>query len=370
MSSKSISFAGKKSTGHGPYKPRATNDKGSLGGNENVYVENQPVVFAASADGAIDGSKWKPHTPPPNDPHARMDTQVEIDNQRTSFRADATVFVNKKPISRVGDDVETRGTYKNQDGIAGGSSTVFAGDSTGVDLPTISNLAMTEGDDHDADEPGSGTTYVAAQVAAGKVSGTEVANTGGVVAGAVDNTPSKAPGPLSKSCSDIASITPFPTGNAIDDIVLSPNYTVKKMTRYPSTTFDNALRTPSQGLSVEELVCNLKLLAVNCLEPIRAQYPNMVLTNTWRPMGSNLKSQHPLGMAADMQFRGIAKKDYYTIAQWVKDNISYDQFLLEYKTTGTGLPWLHISFNKDTLRKQVLTLMNDVKYGPGLIQLA
>ena len=84
----------------------------------------------------------------------------------------------------------------------------------------------------------------------------------------------------------------------------------------------------------------------------------------------NPTSQHPMGMAADIQFRGIAKSEYYVIAQWVKDNVSYDQFLLEYKTTGSGIPWLHISFNKNNQRKQVLTLLNNSTYSQGLTQLA
>ena len=74
-------------------------------------------------------------------------------------------------------------------------------------------------------------------------------------------------------------------------------------------------------------------------------------------------------MAADIQFRGLPKAEYYTVAQWIRDNVAYDQLLLEYKTTGTGLPWIHVSFNKDNLRKQVLTLLNDRTYGQGLIQL-
>lgn len=276
--------------------------------------------------------------------------------------AAGTVFANNIPISREGDPASCGH-------IATGSPDVFVGDNTGVDLPTISALALTEGDDVDVTDPGSGSTYIAAQITAGKVDAGQIASASSTTASASDTTPSKAPGPLSKDCADIASITPFPAGDAIDAIVLSPNYTVGKMTRKPSTTFDNPVRSASSGLSVEEIVCNLKLLAVNCVEPIRAQYPNLVLTNSWRPPSSNPRSQHPKGQACDLQFRGVGKSEYYVIAQWIKDNISYDQLLLEYKTTGTGLPWIHISFDKNNTRKQILTLLNNSTYGQGLIQL-
>jgi hypothetical protein len=341
MSSKAVARVTDKTVGHGGFPPRP-----AISGSPDVYANN--LAVNRTDDLWADHPGKLPHVPGQKD--------------KTADVPDASVFANTYAIARVGDKVEA-------DTIAGGSPDVFVGTNTGVDLPTISALALTEGDDLDVTDPGSADVYIAAQITAGKVDPAQIANTGTVVASASDTTPPKSPGPLSKDCADIASITPFPTGNAIDAIVLTTNYTVGKLTRSPSTTFDNPLRAASAGLSVEELVCNLKLLAVNCIEPIRAKYPNMVLTNSWRPPSSNPKSQHPKGQACDLQFRGVAKSEYFVIAQWIKDNISYDQLLLEYKTTGTGLPWIHISFDKNNLRKQILTLMNDKTYGQGLIQL-
>jgi uncharacterized Zn-binding protein involved in type VI secretion len=358
MSSKAVTRVTDKTVGHGPYKPRATKSQGAGGGSPDVYANNLAVNRV--------GDLWEPHGTPPNLPgfQGRHATDTDGTPDKTNDIADVEVYANGKKVARVGDTVD-----ELNDTIAGGSPDVFVGTNTGVDLPTISALALTEGDDIDVTDPGSGSTYIAAQITAGKVSPTEIANTGTVAVSASDTTPPKSPGPLSKDCADIASITPFPTGDAIDAIVLTTNYTVGKMTRSPNTTFDNPLRSASSGLSVEEIVCNLKLLAVNCVEPIRAKYPNLVLTNSWRPPSSNPKSQHPKGQACDLQFRGVGKSEYYVIAQWIKDNISYDQLLLEYKTTGTGLPWIHISFDKNNIRKQILTLLNNNTYGQGLIQL-
>lgn len=266
------------------------------------------------------------------------------------------VFANNKKVSREGDPA-TCGH------VATGSGDVYAGND--IDNDTPSNRDMNAGDDHDADEPGSGAAYIASKPSIDK--GELESRVDAVKA---DTTPGKPTAPLSKNCSDIASLTPFPSGNDIDNIVLSPNFTVGKLTRKPHVIFDNALRSGEGGLSLEEIVCNLKLLAVNCIEPIKAKYPNAFVTNTWRKPSGNPRSQHPKGQAADIQFRNIAKSEYFTIAQWIKDNVSYDQLLLEYKTTGSGLPWIHISFNKDTSRKQVLTLLNDKTYSQGLTQLA
>jgi hypothetical protein len=363
MASQPIANTDSKTTGHGRYKPRQS--KPHPGGPETVFIDNKPVLFGAGDGGP--GSMWEPHTPPPNDHHAKQDTQPEIDGQKTAAIPGATVFVNNNPIARIGDPVES----SQADTIAGGNEVkVFAGDDNTPEQATPSSTAMTEGDDFDATNTGTGATYVAGQIALGRVSASEIAKGGSAVATATDNTPSRSPGPLSKDCADIAAITPWPTGDAIDAIVLTSNYTVGNLTRAPNVTFDHPLRSPTAGLSVEEIVCNLKLLAVNCIQPIKSRYPNAFVTNTWRPPMGNPTSQHPMGMAADIQFRGIAKSEYYVIAQWVKDNVSYDQFLLEYKTTGSGIPWLHISFNKNNQRKQVLTLLNNSTYSQGLTQLA
>lgn len=347
MSSKPVCHVTKKTTGHGPYKPRATKGPGD-GGSNNVFVNNLGANIVTS--------KWNPHTPPPNNSHAREDNQQTVSGS-------ATVFVNGQPLARIGDSVD------GADIIAGGSNNVFAGDSGNVDVPSISFTALTNGDDYDADEPGTAKAYIANQVTAGNLHQSQLDQAQTVVSEKNDTTPAPPKTTLSSDCSDIASLTPFPSGSAIDNIVLTNNFNIGNLTRSPSTTFDNPLRGSVGDLSLEEICCNLKLLAVNCLDPIKAQYRDLLITNTWRSPGTNAKSQHPKGQAADMQFKSAKKADYYQIAQWIKDNVQFDQLLLEYKTTGTGLPWIHISFNKSHNRNQVLTLMNNVTYAQGLSQL-
>lgn len=99
MGSQPVTTIGKKTTGHGPYKPRA-----STSGSGDVKVNNIGVVRQ--------GDNWAPHTPPPPDIHAGQTHQTS--------NGSATVFANGKPLARIGDPVE-------DDTIAGGSSNVFAG---------------------------------------------------------------------------------------------------------------------------------------------------------------------------------------------------------------------------------------------------
>ena len=94
----------------------------------------------------------------------------------------------------------------------------------------------------------------------------------------------------------------------------------------------------------------------------------MFVTSAFRFPGNNATSQHPKGLAADIQFKGATKKEYYEIAQQIAKVLRYDQFLLEY-CNYTNNPWIHISYTP-TNRLQVLTFFNHKTHSQGLTQLA
>jgi hypothetical protein len=163
---------------------------------------------------------------------------------------------------------------------------------------------------------------------------------------------------------------------SVDDTVLYVStvtditYYVKTVTKVPGVSFpyDVATVAIQNGVTVQSVVDNLRLLVINCYDPIKAEYPDALMTCSFRLRDPKSPgSQHPLGMACDIQYSKASKADYFTRAQWVKDNIVYDQFLLEWKTIGSKLPWHHISFNKAGNRKQVFTFMNNKNCkGPGV----
>jgi putative chitinase len=155
------------------------------------------------------------------------------------------------------------------------------------------------------------------------------------------------------------------TGDIPDGTQISKYFTIGMLST--SAVVSHYKIAPQLGLKTPEIACNLKKLAENCLDPIKAKYPKMKVTSAFRT-GTGT-SQHCRGQAADMQFDGAAKGDYFTIAQWIRDNVVFDQLLLEYKTTGTGQPWIHISFNSGGNRQQVLTFMNDKTAAQGLSKL-
>ena len=113
-----------------------------------------------------------------------------------------------------------------------------------------------------------------------------------------------------------------------------------------------------QGLTPQEIVCNLKGLAENCLEPIIKMYPGMVITSGFRRPGdvakSSATSQHYLGQAADIIIPGFNRQKHYEAIQAIQQIIPYDQLLLEY--SGATTVWIHVSFKYDANRKQSFTM--------------
>jgi hypothetical protein len=114
--------------------------------------------------------------------------------------------------------------------------------------------------------------------------------------------------------------------------------------------WSNANQTthPGCGLSKSQILDNLRGLCVNVLDPIKDKYPQMMMTSCLRfdvPAGGAAKSQHLTGCAVDMQF-GSDLSQLYDIALWIRDNVAFDQLLLEYYNgKGKYTGWIHVSFN-------------------------
>lgn len=96
-------------------------------------------------------------------------------------------------------------------------------------------------------------------------------------------------------------------------------------------------------ITVPQILHNLSNLAANVYEPIKAKFPNVIVTNTFRqnpPGGSSKQAQHGMGMAMDLVFPGADPQKYFEICSWIRDNVNFDQLLQE--KSGTSR-WVHIS---------------------------
>lgn len=148
---------------------------------------------------------------------------------------------------------------------------------------------------------------------------------------------------------------------------LSPNFTLEMLSSKAAVS--NYPVQAQNGLTYGELVYNLQAVALNVLEPVKKMYPNMFVTSAFRPFTGNKTSQHILGQAVDIQFKGITKQEYYDIALKLAKVLRYDQMLLEF-CNYTRNPWIHISYSVEKNRIQTMTFFNHKKHSDGFTQLA
>ena len=106
----------------------------------------------------------------------------------------------------------------------------------------------------------------------------------------------------------------------------------------------------------EEQVENMKLLAKEVFEPLREWVDAPIKVNSmFRSLELNtaLKgsktSSHMKGEAMDITSMG--GKSNLEMFHYIKDNLCFDQLIWEF---GKEPKWLHVSYNKDNNRKQVL----------------
>jgi hypothetical protein len=155
-----------------------------------------------------------------------------------------------------------------------------------------------------------------------------------------------------------------------DTLQLTPNGTTMA-TMIRKVTFPKHNVQAQKGLTVPQIVTNLANLAQNIYEPLKAKYPDVFITNTFRE-GEN-QSQHGTGQAMDVQFHRVPASEYLTRAQWMRDNLPFDQLLLECHTSGAL--WIHVSHYcgygiKVQPINKVAYMINDANFTPGLKDLS
>ena len=105
------------------------------------------------------------------------------------------------------------------------------------------------------------------------------------------------------------------------------------------------------------VVLNLLELVQNVLDPIREAYKKPITVNSGyrcielnRAVGSKDNSQHILGLAADITVG--SREANKQLFEFIQSNIKeWDQLINE-----NNYQWIHISYNKNNNRKQVLSL--------------
>ena len=135
---------------------------------------------------------------------------------------------------------------------------------------------------------------------------------------------------------------------------LSDNFSLNEFTKS-----DTAVRKGIDNTPNDVHLENMKALCENVLQKVRSHFGKSVrITSGYRSpelceaIGSSSKSQHAKGQAADFEITGIDNKE---LAKWIRDNVEFDQLILEFYTEGDpNSGWVHCSYSDDN-RKQVLS---------------
>jgi len=152
---------------------------------------------------------------------------------------------------------------------------------------------------------------------------------------------------------------------------LSKNFTLTEFTK--SQTGE---RMGIDNIPKGEHLENLKHLVDTVVQPARDHFNRVFTINSGyrgpklnKAVGGAATSQHCNGEAADIECPGVPNAE---LAKWIKDNLDFDQLILEFYTPGVpDSGWVHVSKKRNGLqRKQVLTAIREngkTVYKQGLI---
>jgi zinc D-Ala-D-Ala carboxypeptidase len=150
---------------------------------------------------------------------------------------------------------------------------------------------------------------------------------------------------------------------------LSKNFTLTEFTKSQT-----ALRMGIDNTPNEEHLASARKLFENVVQAVRENFGPTVINSGYRgpklneAIGGSSRSQHCKGEAVDIEVPGVSN---YEVAKYIRDNLDFDQLILEFYTP--GIPdsgWVHVSYKSEGNRKQVLTALKEdgkTVYKPKLI---
>lgn len=122
--------------------------------------------------------------------------------------------------------------------------------------------------------------------------------------------------------------------------------------------------TPQLGLTEEDIIYNLTLLAQNILQPVKDAYPNIVVRSGFRQVNSGI-SAHERGQAADLQVQNQTPELLLEVADFIAKELRFDELILNYSESPTQ-SWIHVSFDERSLSQTVKTRDFDDTFYEGL----
>jgi zinc D-Ala-D-Ala carboxypeptidase len=132
----------------------------------------------------------------------------------------------------------------------------------------------------------------------------------------------------------------------------------KHITYHEATFSSTASRLKINNEPGEDVLNNMKLVAKMCFEPLREWYGKPIMINSFyrspelnRAVKGAKNSDHVKGFAIDLDTPSNAENK--KLFEWCKKNLKYSQLIWEYGNE-SGPDWLHISYDPNNLKQQVL----------------
>lgn len=126
---------------------------------------------------------------------------------------------------------------------------------------------------------------------------------------------------------------------------LSKNYTLGDLTTKTAVSGPSCVRQMPN--CSDSIIYNLANLSTNVLDPLKDQFPNMIITSGWRP---NNGSNHGPGYAADIQLPGRRARQ---LGDWIVANLKGRFSMMIWEPT-----WIHIQLGgKGSTENPIITSM-------------
>lgn len=151
---------------------------------------------------------------------------------------------------------------------------------------------------------------------------------------------------------------------------LSKHFTLGDLTkggvRIPRVTYN----VNGYNITPQQIVANLKNLAVNVLDPIRDKYGPFTITSAFRrpPFGAvagdlgpghKEGGDHPIGCAADIAFPGGKQETYNRCGEIAKMLPSWNQIIMEYNGPQY---WIHVACKPSGNKGDMFTMVSHKTY--------
>jgi putative chitinase len=144
---------------------------------------------------------------------------------------------------------------------------------------------------------------------------------------------------------------------------LTENFTLEEMIVSPTAKRLGLSNTPTA-----EHIENMRYCCTKILEPVRAHFGKPVQVNSSyraplvnKAVGGSKTSQHVNGEAIDFEVPGVDNK---VVADWVADNLEFDQVILEFYTKGDkNSGWVHASIKRNGQNRKQRLIASKSKAG-------